>query len=174
MINYKDIYDAIIDLLTVKRSGASIPEITVNKDCIELIKEFEGFSSAPYLDASGTATIGYGNTFYEDGTKVTMGDEPITEERAEELLIYVVNAFSRQIKNLIKVKLNDNQFSAIVSLVYNIGITNFRKSTMLRLLNEGNIDDAILEFPVWRRSGGKILRGLQIRRAKEMLLFLTR
>ena len=137
---------------------------------LELIKEFEGFSSTAYLCSAKKATIGYGNTFWEDGTPVKIGDQ-ISKERAETLLKHVVDNFSVAVEVDIKIEVSQNQFDAMVSLAYNIGLGAFKNSTLLRQLNRGNFVGASQEFLRWDKSNGKPLLGLTRRREKEKLLF---
>ena len=145
----------------------------ISNNGIELIKQFEGLSLKPYLDAVNIPTIGFGNTFYEDGTKVTLKDKPITEQRATELLEFIANkTFSENINKVVKVPLNQNQFDALVSFSYNIGNKNFNWSTLLKKLNLSDYEGASLEFGRWNQAGGKILNGLVSRRQKEKELFL--
>ena len=148
----------------------------LNQEGIDIIIKYEQFSSKPYLDPVGIPTIGYGSTFYENGAKVTMKDAPITKERAKALFIYVLSEKVTNIKRYLKVELSSNQFSAVVSLVYNIGIGNFSNSTLLKYLNKGNFKDAADQFLVWNkgRVNGrlKVLNGLTRRRSEERSLFL--
>ena len=142
----------------------------VSSKGLELIKEFEGFSSTAYLCSAKKATIGYGNTFWEDGTPVKIGDQ-ISKERAETLLKHVVDNFSVAVEVDIKIEVTQNQFDALVSLAYNIGLGAFKNSTLLRQLNRGNFVDASHEFLRWNKSNGKPLLGLTRRREREKLLF---
>jgi lysozyme len=148
----------------------------INQSGIDLIVKYESFSAKPYLDPVGIPTIGYGSTYYEDGTRVKMSDPSISKKRAEILFTYVLSETIINIKRYLKVKLTSNQFSAIVSLVYNIGIGNFSTSTLLRLLNKGNFSGAADQFLVWNKArvNGKlkVLNGLTKRRAEERALFL--
>lgn len=145
----------------------------ISNNGLDLIKQFEGFSSAPYLCPAGIPTIGYGSTYYEDGTKVTLKDKPITEQRATELLEFIANkTFSENINKVVKVPLNKNQFDALVSFSYNIGNKNFNWSTLLKKLNLSDYEGASLEFGRWNQANGKILNGLVLRRQKEKELFL--
>lgn len=145
----------------------------ISENGLNLIKQFEGFSSSPYLCPAGIPTIGYGNTFYEDGTKVKLKDKPITEERATQLLEFIANkTFSENINKVVKVPLNQNQFDALVSFSYNIGNKNFNWSTLLKKLNLSDYIGASQEFGRWNQAGGKILNGLVSRRQKEKELFL--
>ena len=137
---------------------------------LELLKEFEGFSSVAYLCSAKKATIGYGNTFWEDGTPVKIGDQ-ISKERAETLLKHVVDNFSVAVEVDIKIEVSQNQFDAMVSLAYNIGLGAFKNSTLLRQLNRGNFVGASQEFLRWDKSNGKPLLGLTRRREREKLLF---
>ena len=142
----------------------------VSNKGLELIKEFEGFSSVAYLCSAKKATIGYGNTFWEDGTPVKIGDQ-ISKERAETLLKHVVDNFSVAVEVDIKIEVTQNQFDAMVSLAYNIGLGAFKNSTLLRQLNRGNFVGASQEFLRWDKSNGKPLLGLTRRREREKLLF---
>ena len=120
---------------------------------LELIKEFEGFSANAYLCPAKIPTIGYGNTFWEDGRKVKLGEQ-ISKTNALELLELVANKdFADKIFPLIKVKVSQNKFDAMVSLAYNIGVGNFSKSTLLKKVNSGDFDGASNEFLKWNKSG---------------------
>lgn len=142
----------------------------VSNKGLELIKEFEGFSSVAYLCSAKKATIGYGNTFWEDGTPIKIGEQ-ISKERAETLLKHVVDNFSVAVEVDIKIEVTQNQFDAMVSLAYNIGLGAFKNSTLLRQLNRGNFVGASQEFLRWNKSNGKPLLGLTRRREREKILF---
>ena len=142
----------------------------VSSKGLELIKEFEGFSSVAYLCSAKKATIGYGNTFWEDGRAVKLGEQ-ISKSRAEALLLHTVSGFAQGVSDRVSVTLTQNQFDAMVSLAYNIGLGNFGSSTLLRKVNERDFAGASFEFLRWNRSGGKPLLGLTRRREKEKLLF---
>lgn len=145
----------------------------ISNNGLNLIKHFEGFSSTPYLCPARIPTIGFGNTYYEDGTKVTLKDKPITEQRATELLEFIANkTFSENINKVVKVPLNQNQFDSLVSFAYNIGNKNFNWSTLLKKLNLSDYEGASQEFGRWNQANGKILNGLVLRRQKEKELFL--
>ena len=145
----------------------------ISENGLNLIKEFEGFSSKPYLCPAKIPTIGYGNTYYKDGKKVTLSDKPISEIEATELLSYVAQKdFGDKILQLIKVPLNQNQFDALVSICYNIGMGNFSKSTLLKKINQSDFRGASLEFEKWNKAGGIVLDGLVKRRLKEKALFI--
>ena len=143
----------------------------INTLGLDLIKSFEKFMPTPYLDAVNVPTIGYGSTFYEDGTKVTLLDKPITEERATELMLFELDKISKFISKVVKVPLTDNQFAALSSFTYNLGVGNLQSSTLLRLLNLGRYTEVPYQFTLWNKAGGKILKGLVRRRAAEVALW---
>ena len=150
---------------------------SINDLGLQLIKEFESFQSKPYPDPATHAkpfTIGFGSTYYEDGTPVTLQDKPITEERASQLLKHLLDTkFCPAIEKMIKVKVTNNQYAACVSLAYNIGLGNFQNSTVLRCLNAKNWTDAADAFLLWNKANGRIMNGLVRRREAERALFLT-
>ena len=140
---------------------------------LELIKDFEGFSSTSYLDVVNIPTIGWGNTFYEDGTKVKLGDQ-ISKTDALKLLEVVANRdFADKIFPAIKVPVSQSQFDAMCSLAYNIGVGAFLKSTLLKKVNAGDFTGAGEEFLRWNKAGGKEVLGLTRRRERERQLFLS-
>ncbi len=138
---------------------------------IELITTFEGFSASPYFCPAGIATIGYGSTKYADGRAVKMGDKPVTYFEAKELLEATLGEYEDVINTYVNVSLSQNQFDALVSFTYNVGIGNFKKSTLLKKLNASLFDDAAKEFLKWDKSKGFVLAGLTKRRKTEMEVF---
>jgi lysozyme len=140
-----------------------------------LIKEFEGFSDRPYNCSAGVATIGFGNTFYPNGVKVKLSDPRITKEYADEIFKVVADKFSSDVLKSIKSKITTNQLNALTSFAYNVGLANFKKSTLLRLVNI-NPNDAMIakEFLKWNKAGGKVLNGLTRRRIAESALYFTK
>lgn len=146
----------------------------INDAGIEIIQRFEGLSLTPYICPAGYATIGYGAIRDKEGRRVTLDHPEITEEEAEGLLRRDVAIAERDVMLLIRAPLNENQFSALASLAFNIGGGNFKASTLRAKLNRSDYDGAANEFPKWRRGGGRILPGLVKRRAAEQALFLSR
>jgi len=150
-----------------------------NEHGITIIKKYEGLVDGdpetpgfdPYICPAGYPTIGWGNTFDKNGDRVTMEHPPISLEEAEGLFAQEVEKVERQLTGLIRVSVNDNQFSALVSFVYNLGSGRFSGSTLRQRLNRGDYEGAANEFWKWRRAGGVILRGLVLRRASEAALF---
>ena len=141
----------------------------------ELCKKFEGFSPKPYLCPANVPTIGYGSTYYADGTKVSLDDPEITEERATALLVHELEEtfLPAVLKYCPEVAEDENKSNALVSFTYNLGAGNLAKSTLRKKVNERDWQAAADEFPKWRKAGGKVLRGLELRRAAERELFLT-
>ena len=140
---------------------------------ISIIKRFEGLRLRAYLCPAGLPTIGYGSTWYENGSKVKMGDV-ITIDRADRLLLFTVAEFEKQVDTLVTSAINANQLGALTSFAFNVGMGNFRKSTLLRKVNANPNDQTIrAEFMKWIRANGKVLTGLQRRREAESALYFT-
>lgn len=147
----------------------------VNKDGLHLIAEFEGLSLKPYMCQAKKPTIGYGNCYYKNGTKVTMLDKPITKEEAIKLLEIIVDSFTKQVSKLVTSPLNQNQINAIVSFTYNVGIGALKNSTLLKLINKDHNQIAIAnEFLKWTNAGGEKSKGLEKRRIKESQIYFKK
>ena len=147
---------------------------TIDVNGINLIKKFEGFRSKPYKCPAGIPTIGYGNTFYENGVKVKMTDPAITEERAVELLKFILVRFEQYVDSYCIDTINQNQFDALTSFCYNVGPGNLKSSTLLKKLNLNPNDPTIrAEFMKWVKGGGKTLPGLVKRRTAEADLYFS-
>jgi lysozyme len=138
---------------------------------VSLIISFEGFSTSAYIPVKGDVpTIGYGQTYYADGQRVMLGDV-ITEQVARQQLTELVERdFIRQVARCVSVPLTQGEFSAYVSLAYNIGTTAFCGSTLVKKLNAGDYTGACSQILRWNKSGGRVLRGLQNRRFEEYKL----
>ena len=138
---------------------------------LELIKKFEGLRLTAYICPAGVLTIGYGHT----GPDVYSGLH-ISEERAEELLWADVQSFEQCINSFVNVKLNQNEYDALVSFTYNIGTTAFINSTLLKLLNGGTERKVVAEeFKRWVKGGNnQTIPGLVRRRDEEKRLFLAK
>ncbi|MGR2664258.1 lysozyme [Chromobacterium haemolyticum] len=134
---------------------------------IMLIKSFEGLKLVAYKCPAGIWTIGYGHT----GPDVTPG-QVITQAQADALLARDLERFEAGVSRLVSVQLNQNQFDALVSFAYNLGLGALQGSTLLRLLNAGDYAGAAAQFPRWNKASGKELPGLTRRRAAEQALFL--
>ena|SRR6266851_5728607 len=138
-----------------------------NEAALELIKRNEGCSLRAYFDPVGVLTIGYGHT----GKYVTPG-QVITQEEAEDLLRLDLRHFEYGVDDALG-DATDNQFGAMVSLAYNIGLGAFRRSTVLRDHNAGKFAEAAEAFLMWNKADGKVLPGLVRRRYEERALYLT-
>ena len=140
-----------------------------------MICEFEGFSAKPYLCPAKLATIGYGNTFYRDGRKVTMVDKPITKAEAFDMFKDIADKFAKRVSTLVTQPLTKNQFNSLVSFAYNVGIANFMNSTLLKKVNNNRLDHTIRdEFLKWDKVGTKKLAGLTKRRIYEADTYFTK
>lgn len=140
----------------------------ISQKGLNLIKSFEGLELKAYKDSVGVVTIGYGST----GTHVSMG-QTLTVQQAEDLLRKDVSRFEEGVGKLVKVTINQNQFDALVSFSFNLGLGNLSSSTLLKKLNAGDYQGASLEFERWNKAGGKVLNGLTRRRLAEKELFLS-
>jgi lysozyme len=138
-----------------------------------IIRKFEGLKLQAYLCPANVWTIGYGSTFYENGSKVQQGDK-ITLDRADKLLAEMVKRFEISVKGLVKSSINDNQLGALTSFAFNVGVGAFSKSTLLRKVNANPNDLTIRnEFMRWTKAGGKVLKGLVTRREAEANLYFS-
>lgn len=147
----------------------------LNDKGYDLIKRFEGYSDRPYKCPAGISTIGYGNTYYPNGTKVKITDPKITREYANEILAHTADEFAADVLKLVKTNITVNQLNALTSFAYNVGMGNFQKSTLLKLVNV-NPNDAMIakEFLKWNKAAGKELKGLTNRRIAESALYFTK
>lgn len=108
----------------------------INSEGLAIITQYESFRSKPYLCPAGVPTIGYGTTRYPNGKAVTLADAPITKEVALQYKLHTLGYMERAVRSMLKVTLSDNRYSAIMSLVYNIGVGAFSRSTLLKVVNE--------------------------------------
>lgn len=137
---------------------------------IELIKEFEGLRLSPYLCPSGVPTIGFGHT-----AGVTLGMIPITADLAEEWLRDDLARFEKAVTDAVRIPLQQHEFDALVVFVFNVGVSAFRTSTLVRCLNAGDRAAAAGEFGKWNKASRAgqlvIMPGLVARRLAERKLF---
>jgi GH24 family phage-related lysozyme (muramidase) len=133
---------------------------------IALIKQFEGFSAIPYRDVVGKMTIGFGHL-------IKPGEVfgAVSSIEATSLLIKDVGFAEDCINKNVTAELDQNQFDALCSFVYNLGCANFLSSTLLKYVNLYNFELAAAEFGRWNHAGGKSIAGLTRRRAAEAALF---
>ncbi len=133
---------------------------------LALIKKFEGCELEAYQCSAGVWTIGYGHT------KDVVEGMTITQEEAEQMLVDELHEYESYIDKYVTVALNQNQFDALVSWVYNLGPANLSASTMLKVLNSGEYEDVPAQMKRWNKAGGKVLEGLIRRREAEACLFV--
>jgi lysozyme len=138
------------------------------------ITKHEGLSLKPYLCPAKIPTIGYGNTYYADGKRVTLLDKDINKQQAFDMFKEIANRFAKRVDTLVTSNINQNQFNSLVSFAYNVGTGNFSSSTLLKKVNR-NPDDLTIkdEFLKWNKAGGKVLNGLTNRRNEEADLYFS-
>jgi lysozyme len=145
--------------------------------CTTLLKQFEGFRAAPYLDSVGVPTIGYGTISYPGGEAVKMSDPAITEPQGIQFLNYQLGLKSKIIAPMLQKPATLHQAAAILSLTYNIGTGGFGSSSVLRKFNAGDIAGSADAFLLWDKGtvDGKlvVIPGLLKRRQAERTVFLT-
>jgi len=146
----------------------------LNENGYKLICEFEGLKLKPYLCSAKIPTIGYGNTYYPNGKRVTLLDEPITKEYAFEIFKAIADKFAKRVDEMVTSELNQNQFNALVSFAYNVGTGAFATSTLLKKLNNNPNDVTIKnEFLKWVKANKKVIQGLVNRREKESAIYFV-
>ena len=144
-------------------------ELSLSDDGVRLIAGFEGFRSDLYNDPAGHCTIGYGHLVHLgncDGSEPADLRKGISRKRARELLRDDAASAEAAVNDAVKVPLSQEQFDALVSFVFNVGTGAFRRSTLLRLLNDGGYDDVPKQLDRWVKAGGKTLEGLVRRRKR--------
>lgn len=147
-------------------------EITeVSEEGVQSLIKEEGLVKRPYLDSVGIPTIGVGMTYYPDtGKKVTLSDPPLTTDRAIALFKKMLKNFEQSVYSVTRDDINHNQFDAMVSLSYNIGVNGFKGSTLVKRVNNNPNDPTITDaFLMWKNAGGKPI--LLSRRKREASLY---
>jgi lysozyme len=132
---------------------------------LNLIKEFESLELKAYLCPAGVWTIGYGHT------KDVQEGDTCTEEQANEWLREDVRWAEDAVRASVKLPLRQTEFDALVSFVFNVGVTAYMRSTLLQKLRRGDLQGAAQQFGRWTRANGRVLRGLVRRRAAERAMF---
>lgn len=157
---------------TRKPVGASKSEVNT-QDALDIVlslcRHFEGLYLKPYLCSANVPTIGYGATFYEDGTRVTLKDPAITKQRAEQLLRWHVSKyFMPDVIRLCPGADTPGRIAALCDFAFNVGIGALRNSTLRRKVNAGAWNEVPAQLLRWNKAGGKVLRGLTRRRQAEI------
>lgn len=140
------------------------------KPATDLVKTFEGFRSKPYLCPAGVPTIGYGSTYYSDTHKVSLQDLPIPEPVAYLLLLKELNSNYKAVMRLCPDLRDEGTINALCDFVYNLGAGRLQVSTLRKRINAQDWAGAKKEILKWNKGGGKILKGLTLRRMAECLL----
>ena len=136
--------------MPIDKPTTEIKQISDNG--LKFLMNNEGVVLKPYLDTKGIPTIGVGNTFYEDGSKVKMTDPPITEKRAMELFRWVLKQYELAVYSNTRDDINQNQFDSLVSFTYNVGVTAFKNSTLLKRINTNASQQSIINaFMMWNK-----------------------
>jgi lysozyme len=162
---------------TTRRTGAGAPRKRrrkLSKAGVRLIAGFEGFRSDLYDDAAGHCTIGYGHLVHHgacDGSETKEFRHGVTRERALELLGEDAATAAAAVNDGVSVPLEQDQFDALTSFVFNVGSGAFQDSTLLKVLNEGKYDEVPAQLNRWVKAGSHTLEGLVRRRQAEGELF---
>lgn len=143
---------------TVATSGPNPANanLTISQGGLDFIMQREGFRARPYEDQKGHATIGYGHLLHKgpvNEADLQRFPEPLDQEAAREILRQDVNRFANAIRQGVRVPLNQHQFDALLSFAFNVGAPAFRKSTLLRELNQGNYEKVPYEMSRWTDDG---------------------
>ena len=146
--------------------GENVNNLVYSLSGIDLTRQFEGVKLQAYRDEAGVWTIGYGHTL-----NVCEG-MTCTPEQADAWLLKDIHWACNVVNSQVKVPLTQNQFDALVDFVFNCGADAFCRSTLLRMLNQGDYSEAANQFERWAFAGGKQLPGLLRRRKAERAKFL--
>jgi lysozyme len=147
---------------------------------LALLTQWEGFELKVYNDSAGLPTIGVGHLLTKSelsSGKIVIGGVPvkygsgITQQQAEDLLAQDLAPTTQAVTNGVKVALNTNQFDALTSFTFNVGIGAFTSSTLLKTLNQGQYDQVPVQLMRWTRAGGRVVQGLVNRRQNEIKLW---
>ena len=147
---------------------------TLDRVGLDFIAKHEGgYKLVAYKCPAGVWTISAGVTFYPDGTRVKKGDSLILDE-AVALFKTIVNHFEKTTDSFTRDDINQNQFNALVSFAYNVGLGNLKSSTLLKKVNANPTDPSIAkEFAKWNKANGKVLPGLVKRRLEEANMYFS-
>ena len=160
-MNLKKLLCIIEKLLLKKRSK----DMNISQEGLGLIKKFEGCELKAYRCAANVLTIGYGSI------KGVTENMQITKEEADKLLLHEMDEYEGYINDMVTVDLNQNQFDSLVSWVFNLGPSNLRSSTMLKVINENKLEEVPSQIKRWNKAAGQVKEGLIRRREAEALLF---
>lgn len=138
-----------------------------------LARRFEGLYLTPYLCPAGVPTVGYGFTYYMDGRRVKLTDPPMTKTAAEVTLLWLVRTvYLPAVLRLCPGIDSPERLAALIDFAFNLGSGNLRASTLRRKVNAQDWPAAAVELRKWIKGGGKVLKGLVLRREAERQLIL--
>lgn len=136
-----------------------------------LCRRFEGLYLRPYLCPAGVPTIGYGATYYQDGRRVRLSDPAITRDQASALLLWMVQTvYLPAVRKLCPGVTDAYRLAALIDFSFNLGAGNLASSTLRKRVNANRWEDVPAELRKWTRGGGRVLRGLVLRREAEVEL----
>ncbi len=145
--------------------------VRVSTLAMGLVNRFEGCYLRPYLCPAGVPTIGVGATYYENGVRVTLQDPPISRERADALLLWMVqHVYLPEVVKLCPGVNTDERLAALVDYCFNLGASRLYSSTLRRKVNAGLWGDVPVELRKWVITKGRVLPGLVLRREAEIAL----
>lgn len=144
----------------------------MNEDGLALIRRFEGFRAEAYRCPAGVWTIGYGHTS-DAGPPAVRPGLAVSEEEGARILAADVERFANGVGALLAREVTAAQFSALVSFAFNVGLAGFRRSSVLKAVNEGRFEDVPAALKLWVKGAGRVLPGLERRRAAEAELFMS-
>jgi lysozyme len=139
---------------------------------VAFVEPFEGWRAAPYQDPGGVWTYAWGSTRDLNGDPVTEATPPATLAEGDTLMARDLGAAAAELTRDVHVALTPHETIAIEDLIYNIGVGNFRSSTLLRRLNAKQFAQVAAQFDRWDHAGGRVLAGLLRRREAERVEFL--
>lgn len=136
-----------------------------------LCRRFEGLYLTPYLCPAGVPTVGYGATYYQDGRRVSLHDAPITRALADALLLWMIQTkYLPEVQQLCPGITCPMRLAALIDFAFNLGSGNLRASTLRHKVNAGQWGEVPEQLMRWNKAGGKVLRGLTLRREAEVVL----
>jgi len=147
-----------------------------------LLAKWEGVEKKVYKDSAGLDTIGVGHLITKSelaSKSINLNGEEVAyanglnDQQIMDLLEKDLVRFNEAVEKYVTVTLNQNQFDALVSFSFNVGVGNFKSSTLLKILNKGDYDGVPAQFRRWNKAGGRVVEGLKNRREKEIKLWLS-
>ena len=142
-----------------------------SKQCLDIIKHFEGVYNKPYLCPAGLFTVGVGHLIGNGRSLPDNWNRTFTIGEIDALLANDVRKFELGVERYINVQLTQNQFDALVSFAFNLGLGTLQRSTLRAKLNRGDVAGALKSWAKYNKAGGKVLKGLDLRRQAEIALF---